>query len=382
MTLPIPSLRPSRKISVFLFAAAFASIALAVTAPVPPAQAQEMQWEDYAPRSTLVVEEHEVTRAKFPFVDAHAHQWGIAEMSGEEIAAMVADMDAMNMAVMVNLSGGSGEELQAKIAATDMHAPGRFVHYANIDFETLDDPGFGEKAAAQLEEDVRQGAKGLKIYKSLGMYIFYEDGTRLKTDDPKLDPIWQKAGELGIPVLIHTADPAPFWEPQDRFNERWFELKERPRRKRDPIPSWETLMTEHWNLIARHSNTIFLSAHLGWLGNDLGRLGSLLDKMPNMYTELGAVIGELGRQPRAAKAFLTKYQDRVLMGKDSWEPSEYYVYFRIFETADEYFPYYRKRHAFWSMYGMDLPDDVLRKIYYENALRIIPGLDPALFPDS
>ncbi len=382
MTLPTPSLRPSRKISVFVFAAAFASIALAVTAPVPPAQAQEMQWEDYAPRSTLVVEEHEVTRAKFPFVDAHAHQWGIAEMSAEEIAAMVADMDAMNMAVMVNLSGGSGEELQAKIAATDMHAPGRFVHYANIDFETLDDPDFGEKAAAQLEEDVRQGAKGLKIYKSLGMYIFYEDGTRLKTDDPKLDPIWQKAGELGIPVLIHTADPAPFWEPQDRFNERWFELKERPRRKRDPVPSWETLMTEHWNLIARHSNTIFLSAHLGWLGNDLGRLGSLLDKMPNMYTELGAVIGELGRQPHTAKAFLTKYQDRVLMGKDSWEPSEYYVYFRIFETADEYFPYYRKRHAFWSMYGMDLPDEVLRKIYYKNALEIIPGLDPALFPDS
>ena len=382
MTLPITSLRLPREISGLLFAAAFASAALVATAPVPAVQAQEMQWEDYAPRSTLVVEKHEVTRAKFPFVDAHAHQWGIAEMSGEEIAAMVADMDAMNMAVMVNLSGGTGEELQAKIAATDMHAPGRFVHYANIDFETLDDPDFGEKAAAQLEEDVRQGAKGLKIYKSLGMYIFYEDGSRLQTDDPRLDPIWQKAGELGIPVLIHTADPAPFWEPHDRFNERWFELKERPRRKRDPVPSWETLMAEHWNLIARHSNTIFISAHLGWLGNDLGRLGGLLDKMPNMYTELGAVIGEIGRQPRAAKAFLTKYQDRVLMGKDSWEPSEYYVYFRIFETADEYFPYYRKRHAFWSMYGMDLPDEVLRKIYYENALRIIPGLDPALFPDS
>ncbi len=380
MTTPNASLRPPCKVSV-LFAAAFAFAALTITAPVPVAQAQEMQWEDYAPRSTLVVEEHEVTRAKFPFVDAHAHQWGIAQMSGEEIAAMVSDMDAMNMAVMVNLSGGTGEELQAKIAATDMHAPGRFVHYANIDFGPLNDPDFGEKAAAQLEEDVRQGAKGLKIYKNLGMDIFYEDGARLKTDDPNLDPIWRKAGELGIPVLIHTADPAPFWEPQDRFNERWFELKERPRRKRDPVPSWETLMAEHWNLIARHSNTIFLSAHLGWLGNDLGRLGGLLDKMPNMYTELGAVIAELGRQPRAAKAFLTKYQDRVLMGKDSWEPSEYYVYFRIFETADEYFPYYRKRHAFWSMYGMDLPDEILRKIYYENALRIIPGIDPALFPD-
>ncbi len=362
-------------------ATAPAFLALAVAAPVPSAQAQEMQWEDYAPRSTLVVEGREVTRAKFPFVDAHAHQWRIGEASAEDIAAMVADMDAMNMAVMVNLSGGSGEELQQKIANTERYAPGRFVHYANIDFGPVDDPDFGEKAAAQLEEDVRQGAKGLKIYKNFGMDVFYENGERVHTDDPKLDPIWQKAGELGIPVLIHTADPASFWEPHDRFNERWFELKERPRRKRDPVPSWETLMAEHWNLIARHENTIFLSAHLGWLGNDLGRLGSLLDKMPNMYTELGAVIAELGRQPRAAKAFLAKYQDRVLMGKDSWEPSEYHVYFRIFETADEYFPYYRKRHAFWSMYGMDLPDEVLRKIYYKNALEIIPGIDPAFFPD-
>ena len=375
-------LRRLRETSVFLLAAAFASAVLAATVPVPAVQAQEMQWEDYAPRSTLVVEGREVTRSKFPFVDAHAHQWGIAEMSSEDIAAMVADMDAMNMAVMVNLSGGSGEELQQRIAASDLHAPGRFVHYANIDFETVDDPDFGAKAAAQLEEDVQQGAKGLKIYKSLGMYIFYEDSTRVRTDDPKLDPIWQKAGELGIPVLIHTGDPAPFWEPHDRFNERWFELKERPRRKREPVPSCETIMGEHWNLIARHPGTIFISAHMGWLGNDLGRLGDLLDKMPNMYTELGAVIGELGRQPHTASAFLTKYQDRVLMGKDSWAPDEYHVYFRIFETADEYFPYYRKRHAFWSMYGMGLPDDVLRKIYYENALRIIPGLDPALFPDS
>ena len=382
MTLRTASLRHAQALPACFLAAACACMTTALLVSAPSAQAQEMQWEDYAPRSTLVVEAHEVTRAKFPFVDAHAHQWGIADMSAEEIAAMVADMDAMNMVVMVNLSGGSGEDLRQKIAATDQHAPGRFVHYANIDFDPVDDPDFGENAAAQLEKDVQQGAKGLKIYKSLGMYIFYENGDRVHTDDPKLDPIWRKAGELGIPVLIHTADPAPFWEPQDRFNERWFELKERPRRKRDPVPSWETLMTEHWNLVARHPDTIFISAHLGWLGNDLGRLGTLLDDMPNMYTELGAVIAELGRQPRAAKAFLTKYQDRVLMGKDSWEPSEYYVYFRIFETADEYFPYYRKRHAFWSMYGMDLPDEVLRKIYYKNALRIIPGLDPALFPDS
>ncbi|MDX1548428.1 MAG: amidohydrolase family protein [Rhodothermales bacterium] len=355
---------------------------LAVLALLLPlaAQAQELQWEDYEPRSTLVVETNEVTRAKYPFVDAHAHQWRIGEASAEEIAELVAAMDALNMAVMVNLSGGSGESLQQKVANTEAHAPGRFVHYANIDFSTIDDPDFGTKAAAQLEADVRNGARGLKIFKNLGMYVFYADSSRVRTDDPRLAPIWAKAGELGIPVLIHTGDPAPFWEPHDRHNERWFELKERPRRKRDPEPSWETIMGEHWNLIRRHPETTFISAHLSWLGNDLGRLGRLMDELPNMYTELGAVVAELGRQPHTARQFLIDYQDRVLMGKDSWAPEEYHVYFRTFETADEFFPYYRKRHAWWNLYGLDLPDDVLRKVYYENALAIIPGLDRARFP--
>jgi len=344
------------------------------------AQAQEMQWEDYEPRSTLVVPEHPVTQAKFPFVDAHAHQWRIGEMSQADMDQLVAEMDAMNMAVMVNLSGGSGADLKQKVDNTERYHPGRFVHYANIDFSTVDDPDFGEKAAAQLEEDVRvNGARGLKIFKNLGMSVFYANGDRVHTDDPRLEPIWDKAGELGIPVLIHTGDPAPFWQPQDKYNERWFELKERPRRKRDPEPSWETIMGEHWNLIRKHPTTTFISAHLSWLGNDLGRLGELLDELPNMYTELGAVVGELGRQPHTAHAFLTEYQDRVLMGKDSYAPEEYHVYFRIFETKDEYFDYYRKRHAFWKMYGMDLPDEVLQKVYYENAQRVIPGLDASLF---
>lgn len=351
----------------------------AACVPLAAVHAQEMQWEDYEPRSTLVVEEHPTAEAEYPFVDAHAHQWGIGSMSESELDALVAEMDALNMAVMVNLSGGSGEALKEKVRNTEEHAPGRFVHFANIDFDHINDPNFAETAARQLEDDVRNGAKGLKIFKNLGMSVFYANGERVHTDDPRLDPIWEKAGELDIPVLIHTGDPAPFWEPHDRFNERWFELKQRPRRKRPPEPSWETIMQEHWNLIRKHPETTFISAHLSWLGNDLGRLGRLLDEMPNMYTELGAVLGELGRQPRTAREFLIEYQDRVLMGKDSWEPSEYHVYFRTLETADEYFPYYRKRHAFWRMYGLDLPDEVLRKVYYRNALRIIPGMDNDLF---
>ena len=349
---------------------------------IPTTAAQHMQWEDYEPVSTLVVPQNPVHTAKYPFVDAHAHQWRIGDASADEIAAMVADMDAMNLMTMVNLSGGWGEELAAKVRNTEAHAPGRFVHYANIDFSRVSEPGFGEAAAAQLEEDFRNGAAGLKIFKNLGMSVFDADGTRVRTDDPRLDPIWAKAGELGIPVLIHTADPAPFWFAHDRFNERWFELKERPGRKQDGDPSWETMIEEQWNVFARHPNTNFFNAHLGWYGNNLAELGARMDLHPNVYTELGAVVAELGRQPHTARQWLIDYQDRVLMGKDSWAPEEYHVYFRIFETADEFFPYYRKRHAWWPMYGLDLPDEVLRKLYYKNALKIIPAIDRSLFPDD
>jgi predicted TIM-barrel fold metal-dependent hydrolase len=203
------------------------------------------------------------------------------------------------------------------------------------------------------------------------------------TDDPRLDPIWRKAGELGIPVLIHTGDPAPFWQPHDHNNERWLELKQFPNRARpaDKYPPFDSIMAEQHRLFGRHPQTTFINAHLGWYGNDLGKLGELLDRYPNMYTEIGAVLAELGRQPRTARAFLTKYQDRVLFGKDLYNQAEYHTYFRVLETADEYFDYYRRRHAFWKMYGMDLPDDVLKKLYYKNALRIIPGIDKSGFPD-
>jgi predicted TIM-barrel fold metal-dependent hydrolase len=230
---------------------------------------------------------------------------------------------------------------------------------------------------------VKNGARGLKVFKNLGMFVKDKDGSRVHTDDPRIDPVWAKCAELGIPVLIHTGEPSPFWLPWDRFNERWLELKQFPGRRRDgpQFASFEETIGEQHNVFRKHPKTLFINAHLGWLGNDLGRLGKLMDEMPNMYTEIGAVLHELGRQPRAAREFLTRHQDRVLFGKDSWAPEEYHTYFRTLETADEYFPYYRKRHAFWSLYGLDLPDEVLKKIYYKNALRIIPGLDKSAFPD-
>jgi predicted TIM-barrel fold metal-dependent hydrolase len=339
-----------------------------------------MSFEEYDPRSTLVVPEHPRTRAKFPFIDIHNHQR--RDMTPEAVRQLVAQMDHINMAVMVNLSGGSGTGLVQGLDALRVAAPKRFVAFANVDLSAIDQPGFGERAAQQLEADVRNGATGLKIYKNLGMTLTDASGKRVPTDDARLDPIWRKAGELGIPVLIHTGEPIAFWFPVDKYNERWLELNQFPSRQRnDPkFASFEQTMTEQHNLFRKHPRTKFVAAHLGWFGHDLGRLGRLLDELPNVYTEIGAVLHELGRQPRAARAFMIKYQDRVLMGKDIWNPDEYAVYFRVLETEDEYFDYYRKRHAFWKMYGLGLPDEVLKKIYYKNALKLIPSIDASQFP--
>ena len=352
-------------------------IAGAVASLATSSGAQTMSFEEYEPRSSLVVPAHTVTRAKYPFIDVHSHQPLAADY-----ARLSREMDALNMRTMVNLSGRSGDALASAVRTARSTRPGRFVFFANLQFTGLDDPQWGANAAAQLERDVKAGASGLKIFKNLGLTLRDGSGKRVPVDDPRLDPVWRKAGELGIPVLIHTAEPRQFFEPHDRTNERWLELKERPDRARPPevYPSWSSIIAEQHRVFRKHPRTNFINAHLGWLGGDLAHLGALMDSLPNMYTEIGAVLAELGRQPRFARQFLTKYQDRVLFGKDSYQPVEYHTYFRVLETGDEYFDYYRKRHAFWKMYGLDLPDEVLKKIYYRNALRIIPGLDASGFP--
>ncbi|WP_339842258.1 amidohydrolase family protein [uncultured Maribacter sp.] len=340
--------------------------------------AQDMGFEEYNPTSTLVVPGNEITKAKFPFIDVHSHQ---RDMSVEALNGLVADMDVMNEAIMVNLSGGSGESLKEKVDNINKSYPNRFAVFANVDFEGAKDMEWGKKAAKQLEQDIKNGAKGLKIFKSLGLRNKDADGNRLAIDDPRLDPIWAKCGEMGVPVLIHAADPKSFWDKMDSENERWLELKTHPRRKRtatDPAP-FEQIIQEQHNVFKKHQNTKFINAHMGWNANNLEKLGELLDEMPNMNVGISAVIAELGRQPQNARAFFIKYQDRVLFGKDSWKPEEFPTYFRVLESNDEYFPYYKKYHAFWAMYGLNLPDDVLRKLYYQNALNIIPGLDSSLF---
>lgn len=341
---------------------------------------QKMDFETYNPPSTLVVPGKPVLKAKYPFIDVHNHQFSMPTM---DLGTLITEMDKMNMTVMVNLSGESGESLKKSMANVKANYPKRFIVFANVDFKNVGENGWGEKAAAQLEADVKNGANGLKIYKSLGFTVKDINGKRVTVDDPRLDPVWKKAGELKIPVLIHTADPKPFWQPMDANNERWLELATRPGRKKednDPAP-WDTLIAEQHRMFQKHAATTFIAAHFGWYPNDLGKLGMLLDAMPNVVVEFGAIIAELGRQPKTANQFFTKYQDRILFGKDSWVPSEYPTYFRVLETTDEYFPYHKKYHAFWAMYGMGLPDDILKKIYYKNALRIIPNIDKTLFPD-
>lgn len=342
----------------------------------------KMDFEQYDPPSTLKVEEHRLTRAKFPFIDIHNHQ---GNMNTSDFKDLIAKMDALNMAVMINLSGrgfrSSGDHLEKSIENINNRYPNRFVLFTNVDFTDIDNPEWGARTVKQLEADIKRGAKGLKIYKSLGIHNKDSKGNRISINDPRIDPIWAKCGELGVPVLIHSADPKPFWDPIDNQNERWLELKLHPGRRYDEtFASWETIIAEQHDVFRKHPKTTFINAHLGWYGNDLGKLGELMDKYPNMLTEIGAVIAELGRQPRAAKAFLTKYQDRVLFGKDSWVPDEYETYFRVLETEDEYFPYHKRYHAFWRMYGIGLPDEILKKIYYKNALRILPNMDKKLFP--
>ncbi|MDR9416368.1 MAG: amidohydrolase family protein [Gracilimonas sp.] len=340
-----------------------------------------MTFEEYEPKSTLVVPGEEITSAKFPLVDIHSHLWRMASMDLKKTAR---EMDSLNMKVLINLSGRSGETLKAMVEAAEEQAPGRFIVFANIDFNGIDEPGWTENAVAQLQEDYDNGARGVKIFKNLGLTVTDSEGNRVHTDDPRIDPIWAKAGELGMPVLIHTGEPAVFWEPIDKYNERWLEMKNFPSRHRGDstrYPSWEEVMQEQWNVFRKHPETTFINAHFGWMANDLARLGEHLDEFPNVYTETAAIIAELGRQPRFAKEFFIEYQDRILFGKDTYRPKEYHTYFRVLESDDEYFDYFRRRHAFWQMYGLDLPDEVLEKVYYKNALKVLPGIDESLFTD-
>jgi len=328
---------------------------------------------DYRPKSTVVAAEHLVPRAKVPVVDSHSH----LRITPENIEQTIKEMDALNLRVLINLTAGSGDGLKRLVETIRTSKyPNRFRVFANVEWNGAGGPGWKEKQVAALEQAFKDGAIGLKVTKQLGLGFTRADGSRLKVDDPDLDPIWQTAARHNVPVIIHVADPAQFFEPIDYRNERWLELALFPGRQypRERFPSFEDLMGERDRMFARNPKTRFINAHFGWHGNDLGRAAKHLDTLPNVVLEVGAVLYEFGRQPRGSREFFIKYQDRVLFGKDAYEPSEYPYYWRVFETNDEYFDYYRNYHAFWKLSGMGLPDAVLRKLYYQNALRVTPGL--------
>jgi predicted TIM-barrel fold metal-dependent hydrolase len=340
---------------------------------------------DYRPRNTLRVPEHKVPKAKFPAIDYHAHVGGYLG-SADRLDSLRIYMEQLNLGMMVVADNISGDRLKSAMAVVNaspvMKDKVRIL--TGVRFQGVGTPGWADAAVKQLEADVAAGAVGIgEIGKGFGLSTRKADGSLLRIDDPELDPVWEAAGRLKIPVFVHTAEPEEFFQPIDFNNERWLELALFNDRRNGPgtgRPTFEDLMTQRDNLFKKHPKTLFVAAHMGWHANNLPRLGKMFDEMPNVYAELGAVLYDIGRQPRAAHDFFVKYQDRILFGKDSFQPEEFPYYWRVFETKDDYFDYYRNYHAFWKLYGIDLPDDVLKKVYYKNAQAITPQLPRAGFP--
>jgi hypothetical protein len=326
---------------------------------------------DYQPRSMLQTPEHPVSRARFPVADVHCH-WS-AQVTPE---ALIADMDRLGIAYAVNLSGGWGDQLDAMLERYKRFAPDRFEILVNIDFSEIDLPDFGPKWAGILEQAKARGAAGLKIFKDLGLTIEDGSGELVRIDDPRLDPIWAKCGELGMPVLMHSADPLAFFEPIDRFNERLMQLGRHPDWSfyGPQFPPREEVLAQRDRVLARHPGTIFIGAHLGAHAEDLAALGRTLDRHPNFVVDITGRVAELGRQPYTARRFFLKYAERILFGTDRYpgraNQPRHRVYFRFLETDDEYFEYHE--HDFpptgeWRIHGIFLPDDVLKKVYHLNA---------------
>lgn len=353
--------------------------------PLPTA-VRRIYLDEFRPRPELRVPAHLIRRARFACVNVHTHP---GRLDDEQIDEMIRVMDAANIAVSVSLDGLTGPRLSEHLHRLTARHPGRFVVFVRMDYIGDGDPqrpetwdvnraGFGQRMADRLSDAVKRGAVGLKLLKDLGLYLRDAEGKLIRPDDPRFDPVWQRAGELKIPVLWHCADPVAFFRPIDRYNERWEELYRHPEwsfHGRD-FPSHDELIAARNRVIARHPNTTFICAHMADIPEDLARLGRYLDRYPNMYVELAARVAELGRQPYTARAFFMKYADRILFGTDGVPPmSELIPHWRFLETLDEYFPYEDNPfppQGFWNIYGIGLPDDVLRKIYYENAARLIP----------
>jgi predicted TIM-barrel fold metal-dependent hydrolase len=338
-------------------------------------QKKTLLLKDFHPQSMLHAPVHEVGKAKFYVIDVHNHvndAAGIGEPMAPERVVEV--MDNTNVKTVVILTGMWGDKLQQVIDQMVKAYPGRFIVFSQIDWSKIDDPNFSQEMVAQLQDAVARGARGLKVLKDLGLGVRDKTGKLIAVDDPRLDPVWEECGRLGIPVSIHVTDPEAFFRPIDNHNERYEELTEHPDWSfyGDRYPSKEAILAARDRVFARHPHTTFVALHMANWPENLDYVSSVLDRYPNVMVEFGAREAELGRQPRRAREFFLKYQDRIMFGTDN-EVTEamYRNHFRWLETGDEYFDYWGyPGQGRWKIYGMELPDSVLEKIYHGNAERM------------
>ena len=378
------------------------AMAQAVGLPASPSDAKSatnaLSLADYEPKSMLQVRETHVERARFPVIDIHTHITVSAKSkNGVDIAPerqflgtpeeLLAVMDRKNIRSMVNLTGGYDAGLAETVAKYDRPFRDRFYTFAEPSYSLFLNPDYPKLQAQAIEQAHKNGARGLKILKTLGLYLRgnITSGKLVKIDDPRFDPMWDACGQLNMPVAIHVSDPVAFFTPTDRFNERYEELNNHPDwsfHGRD-FPSNAELIEARNRVFARHPKTRFIVLHVGNFSENLANVGENLDRFDNMHVDIAARIGELGRQPRTTRAFFEKYQDRILFGTDATPHGDEYpqqvfndklyeIYYRFLETDDEYFDYAPANvppQGRWRIYGINLPESILRKVYNGNAAR-------------
>lgn len=350
-----------------------------------------MPLSDYRPRSQLRTGTTHVPRPRFPAVDAHNHlgsPFG-SEWEGRSARELADTLDAAGIDALVDLDGGWGDDLRREIDRWAAPIPGRIAVFAGLDYDRWsEDAHFGETEAARLRDGVGAGARGLKVWKTLGLRARDPDGRLVAVDDDRLDPLWAAAGELDVPVTIHVADPIAFFDPLDERNERWEELQANPdwhfwpprpsgRPEGPGFPSFDELLDGLEAVVGRHPSTTFIGAHVGCAAEDLARVDRMLAAYPNWNVDIAARIAELGRQPRRTRELFERWPDRILFGVDSGpDPDFYALHFRFLETLDESFPYdgdgdHAPTQGRWTIHGLGLSDDVLKAVYRDNARRLI-----------
>jgi predicted TIM-barrel fold metal-dependent hydrolase len=365
-----------------------------------PAKPKPLDLSEYQPRSMLHVKETHVVRARYPVIDIHTHlSFSKESKNGVSLAAernflgtpeyLLAVMDRHNLRALTNLTGGFGPGLVEAVQKYDRSYPGRFYTFTEPWYSRLLEADYPKFQGQAIADAHAAGAKGLKILKTLGLFLRENitTGSLVKIDDPRFDPMWDACGQLAMPVAIHVSDPLAFFTPTDRFNERYEELNNHPDWSfhDHDFPGNAQLLEARNRVFARHPKTQFIALHVGNFAEDLENVGENLDRYPNMFVDIAARIGELGRQPRTARRFFEKYQDRILFGTDAVPYGEetpqqifgdklYEIYFRFLETEDEYFDYAPAKtppQGRWEIYGIGLPDEILRKVYNGNAARLL-----------